>query len=217
MDMFCVAGSPGMSRSIWRHCLNRKSCKASHNSSAGLRVSLNKSRAMNSQFSLRSLPPLMDKLCVSRNPDHHTEENSALPVVSWSLDMRILQLPWKRLLLAGPREHDGAPAYEDIAGTSTYMFTVQHITCAPSIHTNSTLRSNYLMNFSPCRCCLLERPLIPAISPPSTELSSLGGERQIDSSLTTPPSVRLSCPGQSFKRTTLLWQKEIHQIHGQNL
>lgn len=69
----------------------------------------------------------MDKLCVFRKPYHHPEENSALPVVSWPLDMRILHLPWKRLLIAGPRKHDGAPAYENIAGTSTYMFIVEHI------------------------------------------------------------------------------------------
>lgn len=58
--------------------------------------------------------------------------------------------------------------------------------------------------FSPCRCCLLERPLIHATSLPSMEHFSLGGEKLIDLSHTTP--------SQNFKGTILLWQNEIYQV-----
>lgn len=74
----------------------------------------------------RSLSALVDYLCVFREPYHHTEENPALPVVSWPLDKRVLQLPWKRLFSAGSGEHDGAPAYKGITDTSTYAFILKH-------------------------------------------------------------------------------------------
>lgn len=52
--MFCAAGLPGMSQSIWRHCLNRRSHTAWHNSSAGLQVSLTKSEHEQHYSSLES-------------------------------------------------------------------------------------------------------------------------------------------------------------------
>ena len=54
-----------------------------------------------------------------REPDHHPEKSPALSVVSRPLDVWILQFPRKRLLSAGPGEHDGAAAYEGITGKST--------------------------------------------------------------------------------------------------
>lgn len=78
--MSCAAGSLGMSQSIWRHCLNRRSHTAWHNSSAGLQVSLTKSQALGNTTSVSARR--LTVFPVFREPYHHPEESPALPVVS---------------------------------------------------------------------------------------------------------------------------------------
>ena len=148
MATFCVAGLLVTSQSIWRHCLNRRSHTPSHNSSADLQVSLNNSQQYSSidstlfpqqglyifwklflslgHFRMVSVSTHGLTVCVFRKPYHHPEENPALSVVSWPLDMWILLSPCNRLVSAGPAEHDGAPACEEITVTSTYMFRNTH-------------------------------------------------------------------------------------------
>lgn len=58
-------------------------------------------------------------LSVSRKPCHHPKESPALSVVSWPVDVWILQLSSKRLFRAGPGEHDAASAYKQIADSGT--------------------------------------------------------------------------------------------------
>lgn len=58
---------------------------------------------------------------------------------------------------------------------------------------------NYLVCFSPCRCCLQERLLIPSTFPLFMELFSVDGGKQADSSLTIPPTIPLVLPSQSFE------------------
>lgn len=173
--------------------------------------------------------PLSTLLCVFRKPYHHAEENPAHPVVSWPLDMWILLIPSNRLFSAGPGEHDGAPAYKGITVTGACIhmcfFSLHKNTRAYRVHKHYLTKLDFEQDFpvlttymwlcfSPCRCCLLERLLIPATFPPSMELFSVGGEKLIDSSRTTPPSVPLSRPSQSFKTTMLPWQKKIYPIYG---
>lgn len=69
--------------------------------------------------------------------------------------------------------------------------------CMSSHHYDSLF--NYLVRFSPCRCCLQERLLIPAIIPQFMELFSVDGGKRIDSSRIIPPTIPLVLPSQSYK------------------
>lgn len=126
MATCCVVGLLGTSQNIWRLSLIRRSWEASRNWCAGSQVSPDPATAPFLLIWQGSLEILIGWMCffVCRESYHHTKENPSQSVVSWSLDFGLLLLPCKRLFGAGRGKLDGAPAYKQIAGTSTSKINI---------------------------------------------------------------------------------------------
>lgn len=102
--------------------------------------------------------------------------------------MWILQSPSSRMFSTGHREYDGASSHQGITVTGAQMSLLHSLTNRCNLHQQIKITVTGWMYLSPYRYCLLERPLIPASTPLSMELSSVDGERLIGSSLTAAPT-----------------------------